>query len=106
MTQFDKGSQRIKTNKLEVITKVVFSLDKLDNTNNLENGSPNYTLCTYHVTAHEDSMHFEPYTPQYKKLTKDNLISLVLRIAHMKNNIMANGLATTVVLHIRSDIFS
>ena len=72
----------------------------LDNSNNLKNGSPSNTLFTYYVTAYEDSMHFEPYTPQYKKLKKGELISLVLRMKNLKNNIMANGLATTVVLHI------
>ena len=100
MTQFDKDSQIIKTNKLEGIAEVVFSLNELDNMKNLENKSPNYTLFTYHMTAHEDSMHFEPYTPQYKKLKKGKLVFLVLRMKHMKNNIMANGPATTVVLHI------
>ena len=84
LTQFGENPRIIKTNKLEGITEVVFSLDELDNTNNLENGSPSYTLFTYHVTAHEDSMHFEPYTPQYKKLKKDLLISLVLRMKHIR----------------------
>ena len=88
ITQFDKNPPKIKTNKLEGITKVVFSLDKLDNTNNFENGKPSNTLLSYHVTAHEGSTHFEPYTPQYKKLKKGELISLVLRIKHMKNNIV------------------
>ena len=70
LTQFDENPGIIKTNTLEGITEVVFSLDELDNTNNLENGSLSYPLFTYHVTAHEDSMHFEHYTPQYKKLKK------------------------------------
>ena len=38
MTEFDKDSQIVKTNKLDGITEVVFSVDKLDNTYNLENG--------------------------------------------------------------------
>ena len=66
MTQIDeKKHQIIKTNKLEGITEVVFSLYELDNTNNLENGSPSYTLFMYHVTAYEDCMYLKPYTPQY-----------------------------------------
>ena len=63
---------------------MVFKLDKLDNTNNLENGSPSNILFTYHVTAYKDSAHFERYTPQYKKLKKGELISIVLRIKRME----------------------
>ena len=75
-----------------------FSLDELDNTNNLENGSPSNTLFMYHMTAHEDFTHFEPYTPQYKKLKEGELVSLALRMMHKKNNIVTDGLVTTVVL--------
>ena len=91
-----RNPQIIKTNKLEGITEVVCSLD----INNLENGSPSYTLLTYHVTAHKDSVHFEPYTPQYKKCKKGEFISLALRMTHKENNI-TNGLETTVVFHIQ-----
>ena len=79
---------------------MVFNLDELDNSNNLENGSPNSTLLTYHVTSYDDSTHFEPYVPQYKKLKNGEFVSLTLRIKHMKNNTMPNGPTTTVVLHI------
>ena len=100
-TQFGENPRIIKTNKLEDITEVVFSLDELDNTNNFENGSPSNNLFTYHVTtAYEDSMHFELYTPQYKKLKKGELVSLALRMKHIKSNIMTDDPATTVVLHI------
>ena len=101
ITQFDKNPRIKRTNKLEGITEVVFSLDELDNSNNLYNGSPSSTSLTYHVTAHEDSTQFEPCTPHYKKLKKGEFVSLVLRIKYMKNNIMTDGPATTVVLHIR-----
>ena len=76
-------------------------MDELDNTNNIENGSRSNTLFMYHVTACDDSTHFKPYTPQYKKLKNGELVSLVLRMKHMKNNIVTNGPVTTVVLHIR-----
>ena len=46
-------------------------------------------------------MHFEPYIPQYKKLKNGEIVSLTLRITHMKNSIMTDGLAKTVVLHIQ-----
>ena len=58
----------IKTNMLEDITEVVFSLDELDNTSNFKTESPSYPLLMYHVTAHEDSMYFESYTLQCRKL--------------------------------------
>ena len=87
-------------NKLEGITKMVFDLDELDNTNNLENRPPSNTLLTYHVTAYDDSTHFEPYIPQYKKLKNGEFVSLTSRIKHMKNNIVTDGPATTVVLNI------
>ena len=47
---------------------MIFNLDKLDNTDNLEDGRPSNTLFTYYVTGSEDFVHFEPETPQYKKL--------------------------------------
>ena len=80
---------------------MVFNLDKLDNANNLEDGKPSIALFTYHVTAYGDSTHFKPCTPQYKKLKNDELVSLGLRITHMENNIITDGLATTVVRYIR-----
>ena len=101
LTQFDKNPRINRKNKLAGITEMVFDLDELDNSNNLENESPSSTLFTYHVTSYEDSMHFECYTPQYKKLKNEEFVSLTLRIKHMKNNIMTDGPVTTVVLHIR-----
>ena len=101
MTQFDKGSGINRKNKLEGITKMVFNLNELDDSNNLENGKPSNSLLTYHVTAYDDSTHFEPYASQYKKLKNDEILPLALRIKHMKNNIMTDGPMTTVVLHIQ-----
>ena len=105
ITQLEKKPGIIKTNKLEDITKVVFSLDELDNNNNLENGSLSNTLLTCHVTAYDDSMHFKPYAPEHKKVKNWEFLSLTLRTRHMKNNVMTDGLATTVVLHIREWFF-
>ena len=102
ITQFDDEEPRvIKTNKLEGISEVVFSLDEIDNTNNLSDGLPSNTLLKYHVTAYDNSTHFESYTPKYNKLKNGEFVSLTLRIKHMKNNIVTDGPATTVVLHIR-----
>ena len=60
---------------------MVFDLDELDNTNNLKNGPHSNTLLTYHVTAYDDSTHFDPYVHQYKKPKNGEF---VLIIKHMK----------------------
>ena len=76
------------------------NLNELDNSNNLEDGRPCNALLTYHVTAHEDFTHFEPQTPQYKKLKIGTLNSLTLRITDQDKNAITNGPGTSVVLHI------
>ena len=58
-------------------------------------------LARLDMTAYEDSTHFGPYTPQYKKLKNGELVSLAWRMKHMKNNIMTDCQVTTIVLHIR-----
>ena len=100
LTQFDKDPQIKRMNKLAGIMEIVLNLDKLDNTDNLENGKPSDTLFMYHLAAYDN---FEPYTytTQYKKLKNGELISLALRITHMKNKVMTDGLATTVMLQIQ-----
>ena len=40
----DSGNDILRTNKLERITKMIISLHKLDNSDNLENGRPSNTL--------------------------------------------------------------
>ena len=72
--------------------KMEIGLDKLDNSDNLEDGLPSNTLFTYYVTSPEYSMHFEPVTPQYKKLKSG--------ITDQAGNIITNGPGSTVVLHI------
>ena len=37
---------------------MVFNLDELDNSNNLENRSPRNTSLTYHVSPYDDSTHY------------------------------------------------
>ena len=101
LTQFDKNPRIKKMNNLAGIIEMFLNLDELDNSNNLENGNPSNTLFTYHVTTYEDSTHFDPYTPQYKKRKNGETVSLTLRITHMKNNIITGGPATPVVLRIR-----
>ena len=59
----DSRDDVLRTNKLKKITKVVISLNELDNSDNLEDGRPSNTLFTYYVTSPEDFMHFEPHNP-------------------------------------------
>ena len=41
----------LRTNKLEGITKMIISLNELDNSDNLEDGRPSNVLFTYHITS-------------------------------------------------------
>ena len=88
-------------NKLAKITDMSFNLNELDNSDNLKDGRPINTLFTYCVSGSEDFMHFEPKTPQYKKLKNEKIVYLTLRIMDQNNNMITNGPGTTVVLHIR-----
>ena len=50
----------LRTNKLEGITKMIISLNELDNSNNLEDSRSSNALFTYHVTSSERYTLFEP----------------------------------------------
>ena len=101
LNKFLVDEQVTKTNKLKGITEMIINLDKLDNSNNLEDGRPSNSLLTYHVTSNEDFTSFEPQTPEYKKLKNEEFTSLTLRITDQNNNVITNGPQVTVVLHIR-----
>ena len=45
-------------------------------------------------------MHFEPQSPQHKKLENDMITSLTLAITDQNNDIITDGPEVTVVLHI------
>ena len=96
----DSRDDILRTNKLKKITKVAISLNELDNSDNLEDGRPSNTLCTYYVTSPEDFTRFEPRNPRYMKLKYGEIVSLTLKKADQNNNIINNGPGTTVVLHI------
>ena len=64
----DSRNDVLRTNKLEIVTKMVISLKKLNNSDNLEDGKPSNTLFTYYVTGPEYSTHFEPATPNIRNL--------------------------------------
>ena len=80
---------------------MVIGLNKLDNSDNLEDGKPSNALFTYYVTGLEYSTCFEPHTPQYKKLKNGEIVSLSLKITDQAGNIITDGPGTTVVLHIK-----
>ena len=101
ISDLSNDPQIIKTNKLAKVTNMIFNLDEIDNTDNLEDGRPSNTLFTYYMPGSEDFMHFEPTTPQYKRLTNGEFVSLTLRITDQNKHMITNGLGTTVVLHIR-----
>ena len=90
----------LRTSKLEKVMKMAISLNKLNNSNNLEDGKPSNTLFTYYVTGPEYSTCFEPVTPQYKTLKNDKITSFTLAITDQANSIITDGPQVTVVLHI------
>ena len=90
----------IKTNKLAKLIDTIFNLNELNNSSNLKDGRPSDALFTYYVSSSKDFTCFEPQTPQYKKLKGGQIVSLTLRITDQSNNIITDGLGTTVVLHI------
>ena len=100
-TDLDNNPQVIKTNKLAKVTNMSLNLDELNNSDNLEDGHPSNTLFMYYMSGSENFMHFEPQTPQYKALKYGEIVSLMLKITDQNNNIISNGLGTTVVVHIR-----
>ena len=80
---------------------MIISLNKLENSDNLEDGRPSNILFTYFVTSHEYFTRFEPQSPQYKKLKNDTITSLTLAITDQNNDIITDGPEVTVVLHIQ-----
>ena len=59
----DSCNDVLRTNKLERITKIIISLNELNNSDNLENGRPSNVLFTYYVTSSECYTLFKPQTP-------------------------------------------
>ena len=59
----DSSDDILRTNKFKKITKLVISLNELNNSDNLEDGRPSNTLFTYYVTSPEDFTCFEPHKP-------------------------------------------
>ena len=102
LNQFGVDDQVTKMNKLKGITEITLNLDELNNSDNLKDGRPSNELLTYHMTDDKDFTHFEPQTPQYRKLKNGEFTSLNLRITDQNDNIITDGLQVTVVLHVRN----
>ena len=100
INEFLVDDQVTKMNKLKGNTEISLNLDELNNSNSLKDGRPSNELLTYRVTSNEDFMHFEPQTPQYRKLKNEEFASLTLRITDQNNNIITDNPQVTVVLHI------
>ena len=49
----DSCNDILRTNKSEKVTKMIISLNELDNSDNLEDGRPSNVLFTYYVTSSE-----------------------------------------------------
>ena len=96
----DSRNDILGTNKLEKVTKMVISLNELDNSDNLEDGRPSNVLFTYYVTSSERYMLFESQTPRCKAPRYGEIVSLTLRITNQNNDTITDGLEVTVVLHI------
>ena len=101
LNQFVVDDQVIKKNKLKGITEMIINLDELNNSDNLEDGHPSNTLFMHHMTDDKDFMHFEPQTPQYRKLKNGEFTYLTLRIMNQNGNIITDGPRVTVVFHIQ-----
>ena len=97
----DSHNDILRTNKLVNGTKVIISLNEINNSDNLKDGKPSNTLFMYFVTSPEYFTLFEPQSPQYKKLKNDTITSLTLAITDQNNDIIADRPEVTLVLHIR-----
>ena len=101
LTNLDRDCRVIKMEKFTKITNMIFNLDELNNSNNLDDERPSNTLFTYYVTNYNEFTHFEPATPQYKKLKNGGITSLTLKITDQAGSIITDGPGTTIVLHIQ-----
>ena len=63
----DSRDDVLRTNKLKKLRRWPISLNKLDNSDNLEDGRSSNILFTYYVTSLEYYMRFEPRNTLYMK---------------------------------------
>ena len=60
LTSLDNDPRIIKMNKLSKITDMIFNLNELDNSDNLEDRIPSNTLFAYYVSSSKEFTHFKP----------------------------------------------
>ena len=101
LQMLDSSNDIQRTSKLVNGTKITISSNKLNNSDNLEDGKPRNTLFRYFVTSAEYFMCLESQSPQYKKLKNDTITSLTLAITDQNDDIITDGPEVTVVLHIQ-----
>ena len=70
----DYHNDILRTNKLERIMKMLISLNKLDNSDNLEDGRPSNILFTYYVTSSECYIAF--LNPKHSDIRPSNMARL------------------------------
>ena len=87
----DSRNDVLRTNKFERITKMIISLNEVDNSDDLEDGRPSNVLFTYYVTSSERYTLFQPQSLQYEKLKNDTITSLTLVIIDQNNDIITDG---------------
>ena len=83
----DTNENVVKMDRLAQVMEVAFSLNELDNTDNLEDGNLSNVLLRHHVTDNGEFMSFEPVTPQYKGLKNWELNSLTLKIMDQRTTV-------------------
>ena len=66
ITPLDTNKNVIKMDKLAGVMEMALSLDKFDNTNNLEDESLRNVPLRHHMTGSDTFMCFKQFTPQYK----------------------------------------
>ena len=60
LAPMDGSKNIIKTNKLADVTEMAITLNKLNNSDNLEDGKPSSVLLRDHITSSEEFTNYEP----------------------------------------------
>ena len=71
-TPLDANDNILKMDKLACVTEVVISLNKLDNTDNLEDRRLSNGLLKYHVTGSQEFISFEQLHPSIRDLRMES----------------------------------
>ena len=99
-TILDTNENIAKVDRLACVTEMLFSLDELANTDNLEDRSFSDVLLRHQVTGSGEFTYLKSVAPQYKRLRNREFAPLTLRIMDQKDNGITDGPGMAVVLHI------